>query len=77
MKKTKKKGKSYSQGWVWASVKAFHVSAFVQQYVEHKRGKYSRICSCTSEGGDERQEFHWKKKSSGRQSGMLLKKERQ
>ena len=35
-----------ARGLVWASVKAFHVSAFVQQYVEHKRGKYSRICSC-------------------------------
>ena len=44
MKKAKKKGKSYSQGWFERQSRRF--MSVLLCSIEHKRGKYSRICSC-------------------------------
>ena len=60
MKKAKKKGKSYSQGW----------------FERQSRRFMSVLLPHPKEGMKDRN-FHWKKKTSGRQSGMLLKKGRQ
>ena len=77
MKKAKKKGKSYSQGWFERQSRRFMSVLLCSSMLSTSVANTAAFAAATSEGGDERQEFHWKKKSSGRQSGMLLKKGRQ
>lgn len=77
MKKAKKKGKSYSQGWFERQSRRFMSVLLCSSMLSTSVANTAAFAAATSEGGDERQEFHWKKKTSGRQSGMLLKKGRQ
>lgn len=77
MKKAKKKGKSYSQGWFERQSRRFMSVLLCSSMLSTSVANTAAFAAATSEGGDERQDFHWKKKSSGRQSGMLLKKGRQ
>ena len=76
MKKAKKKGKSYSQGWFERQSRRFMSVLLCSSMLSTSVANTAAFAAATSEGGDERN-FHWKKKTSGRQSGMLLKKGRQ
>ena len=76
MKKAKKKGKSYSQGWFERQSRRFMSVLLCSSMLSTSVANTAAFAAATSEGGDERQD-HWKKKTSGRQSGMLLKKGRQ
>ena len=77
MKKAKKKGKSYSQGWFERQSRRFMSVLLCSSMLSTSVANTAAFAAATSEGGDESRNFHWKKKSSGRQSGMLLKKGRQ
>ena len=77
MKKAKKKGKSYSQGWFERQSRRFMSVLLCSSMLSTSVANTAAFAAATSEGGDEDRNFHWKKKTSGRQSGMLLKKGRQ
>ena len=85
MKKAKKKGKSYSQGWFERQSRRFMsvllcssmLSTSVANTAAFAAATSKRLISAEACDMMKDRNFHWKKKTSGRQSGMLLKKGRQ
>ena len=62
MKKAKKKGKSYSQGWFERQSKAFQCQCFcASSMLSTSVANTAAFAAATSEGGDERQEFSLEK----------------
>ena len=76
MKKAKKKGKSYSQGWFERQSRRFMSVLLCSSMLQAWQIQPHLQLPHPKEGMKDRN-FHWKKKTSGRQSGMLLKKGRQ
>ena len=61
MKKTKKKGKSYSQGWFGRQSRRFMSVLLCSSMVSTSVANTAAFAAATSEGGDERQEFSLEK----------------
>lgn len=77
MKKAKKKGKSYSQGWFERQSRRFMSVLLCSSMLSTSVANTAAFAAATSEGGDERQEFSLEKEVLRQESGMLLKKGRQ
>lgn len=77
MKKAKKKGKSYSQGWFERQSRRFMSVLLCSSMLSTSVANTAAFAAATPKEGMKDRNFHWKKKTSGRQSGMLLKKGRQ
>lgn len=73
MKKAKKKGKSYSQGWFERQSRRFMSVLLCSSMLSTSVANTAAFAAARMKDRN----FHWKKKTSGRQSGMLLKKGRQ
>ena len=61
MKKTKKKGKSYSQGWFGRQSRRFMSVLLCSSMLSTSVANTAAFAAATSEGGDERQEFSLEK----------------
>ena len=57
MKKAKKKGKSYSQGWFERQSRRFMSVLLCSSMLSTSVANTAAFAAATSEGGDERQEF--------------------